>query len=33
MKPIYSNSDVSNDVLFRQKDNGYHQVKRWQPTQ
>jgi len=28
-----SNSDVRNDVLFRQEDNGCHQVKRWPPTQ
>jgi hypothetical protein len=33
MKTIYSNSDVSNDVLFRQEDNDCHQVKRWPPTQ
>jgi hypothetical protein len=31
MKTMCSNSDVRNDVLFRQEDNGYHQVKRWPP--
>jgi len=33
MKTIYSNSDVSNDVLFRQEDKDCHQVKMWPPTQ
>jgi len=33
MKTIYSNSDVRNDVLFRQEDNGCHQVKTWLPAQ
>ena len=33
MKTIYSNSDVNNDSLFTQEDNGSHQVKRWPPTQ
>jgi hypothetical protein len=33
MKTICSNSDVSNDVLFRQKDKDCHQVKMWPPTQ
>ena len=28
-----SSSDVSNDVLFRQKDKDFHQVKMWPPTQ
>ena len=27
------NSDVSNDVLFRQEDKDFHQVKSWSPTQ
>jgi len=31
MKTIYSNSDVSNDVLFRQEDKDCHQVKMWLP--
>ena len=26
-------SDASNDVLFRQEDNDFHQVKSWPPTQ
>ena len=30
---IYSNSDISNDVLFRQKDKDCHQVKMWPLTQ
>jgi hypothetical protein len=33
MKTIYSNSDVSNDVLFRQEDKDCHKVKMWSPTQ
>ena len=33
MKTIRSNSDVSNDVLFRQEDMDCHQVKMWPPTQ
>jgi len=33
MKTICSNSDVSNDVLFRQEDKDCHQVKMWPPTQ
>jgi hypothetical protein len=33
MKTIYSNSNVSNDVLFRQEDKNCHQVKMWSPTQ
>jgi len=33
MKTIYSNSDISNDVLFRQEDMDCHQVKMWPPTQ
>jgi hypothetical protein len=33
MKTICSNSNVSNDVLFRQEDNVCHQVKRWPSTQ
>ena len=28
-----SSSDVSNDVLFRQEDKDFHQVKSWSPTQ
>jgi hypothetical protein len=27
MKTVYSNSDVSNDGLFRQEDKSCHQVK------
>ena len=30
---ICSNSDVINDVLFRQEDKDCHQVKMWPPTQ
>ena len=26
-------SNVSNDVLFRQEDKDFHQVKMWPPTQ
>ena len=26
-------SDASNDVLFRQEDKDFHQVKSWPPTQ
>jgi hypothetical protein len=33
MGTIYSNSDISNDVLFRQEDKDCHQVKMWPPTQ
>jgi len=33
MRTIYSNSDVSNDVLFKQEDKDCHQVKMWPPTQ
>jgi len=33
MKTIRSNSDVSNDVLFKQEDKDCHQVKIWSPTQ
>jgi hypothetical protein len=33
MTKICSNSDVINDVLFRQKDKDCHQVKMWPPTQ
>ena len=33
MKTIYSNSDISNDVWFRQEDKDCHQVKIWPPTQ
>jgi len=33
MKNICSNSDVSNDIVFRQKDKDCHQVKMWPPTQ
>ena len=28
-----SSSDVSNDVLFRQEEKDFHQVKMWPPTQ
>ena len=28
-----SSSDVSNDILFRQEDKDFHQVKMWPPTQ
>ena len=28
-----SSSDVSNDVLFKQEDKDFHQVKSWPPTQ
>ena len=28
-----SSSDASNDVLFRQEDKNFHQVKSWPPTQ
>jgi len=28
-----SNSDVINNVLFRQEDKDCHQVKMWSPTQ
>jgi hypothetical protein len=33
MSQVGSNSDVSNDVLFRQEDKNCHQVKMWPPTQ
>ena len=33
MTKICSNSDVINDVLFRQEDKDCHQVKMWPPTQ
>ena len=33
MWTICSNSDVSNNVLFRQEDKDCHQVKMWPPTQ
>jgi hypothetical protein len=33
MRTICLNSDVSNDILFRQKDKDCHQVKMWSPTQ
>jgi hypothetical protein len=33
MKNIYSNSDVSIDVVFRQEDKDCHQVKMWPPVQ
>ena len=33
MRTIYSNSDVINNVLFRQEDKDCHQVKMWSPTQ
>ena len=33
MKTIYSNSDVSNDVLLRKEDKDYYKVKMWLPTQ
>jgi hypothetical protein len=33
MIQVCSNSDVSNDILFRQEDKDFHQVKSWPPTQ
>ena len=33
MSACGSNSDVINDVLFRQEDKDCHQVKMWPPTQ
>ena len=33
MSTTSSNSDVSNDVLLRQEDKDFHQVKSWPPTQ
>ena len=30
---VSSSSDVSNDVLFRQEEKDFHQVKSWPPTQ
>ena len=33
MNQVCSNSDVSNDVLFRQEDKNCHQVKMWPLTQ
>ena len=30
---VDSSSDVSNDVLFRQEDKDFNQVKSWPPTQ
>ena len=33
MSKAGSNYDVSNDVLFRQKDKDCHQVKMWPLTQ
>ena len=33
MSTVGSNSDVSNDVLFRQEDKDFHQVKSCPPTQ
>ena len=33
MSIVGSSSDVSNDVLFRQDDKDFHQVKSWPPTQ
>jgi hypothetical protein len=33
MQAICSNSDVSNDVLFRQEDKDCHQVNMWLPNQ
>jgi len=33
IRTIYSNYDVSNDVLFRQEDKDCQQVKMWPPTQ
>jgi hypothetical protein len=33
MGTIGSSSDVSNDILFRQEDKDFHQVKSWPPTQ
>jgi len=33
MMTMFSNSDVSNDVLFRQEDKDCHKVKMWPTTQ
>ena len=33
MSTVGSSYDVSNDVLFRQEDKDFHQVKSWSPTQ
>ena len=33
MRIVGSSFDVSNDVLFRQEDKDFHQVKSWPPTQ
>jgi len=33
MIQVCSNSNVSNDVLFRQEDKDCHQVKSWPPIQ
>jgi hypothetical protein len=33
MRKVYSNFDISNDVLFRQEDKDCHQVKIWPSTQ
>ena len=33
MSTVGSSYDVSNDVLFKQEDKDFHQVKSWPPTQ
>ena len=33
MSKVGSHSDIINDILFRQEDKDYHQVKMWPPTQ
>ena len=33
MRTVGSSSNVSNDVLFRQEDKDFYQVKSWPPTQ
>ena len=33
MSTVGSSSDVSNNILFRQEDKDFHQVKSWPPTQ
>ena len=33
MSIVGSNSNVSNDILFKQEDKDFYQVKGWPPTQ
>jgi hypothetical protein len=33
MNTICLNSDIINDVLFRQEDKDCHEIKMWPPTQ